>query len=109
MAWTSLCEMGELEEGQGKYVEIDGFQLAVFRQGDGAYAIDNTCPHAGGNLSAGFVEDGCAVCPWHYWAFRLDNGQLRDSPGVAITSYPTRLFDPGGGKPPLVQADLPIF
>jgi nitrite reductase/ring-hydroxylating ferredoxin subunit len=109
MAWTSLCELGEVDDGQGKYVEISGFQLAVFRQGDGVHVIDNTCPHAGGNLSAGFVEDGCAVCPWHYWAFRLDNGQLRDSPGVAITVYPSRLFDRGEDKPVLVQADLPIF
>src|SRR5687767_13223763 len=65
MSWTSLCELGELEEGQGKYVEIGGFQLAVFKQGEQVYVIDNYCPHAGGNLAGGFVEDGCAVCPWH--------------------------------------------
>ena len=109
MGWTSLCEVGELTEGEGKYVEIGGFQLAVFRQGEQVYVMDNTCPHAGGNLAAGPVQDGCAVCPWHYWAFRLDNGQLRDSPGVSVTTYKTRTFDPGGGRPALVQADLPIY
>ena len=109
MAWTSLCDLPELEEGVGKYAEVGGFQLAVFRQGEQVYVIDNNCPHAGGNLAGGFVEDGCAVCPWHYWAFRLDNGQLRDSPGVTISTYPTRLFDPGEGRAKLVQADLPIY
>ena len=110
MAWTSLCDLDELEEGRGKYVEIGGFQLAVFRHAGQVRVIDNYCPHAGGNLAGGYVdEDGCAVCPWHFWAFRLDNGQLRDAPGVTITTYKTRTIDPGGGRPALVQADLPIF
>jgi nitrite reductase/ring-hydroxylating ferredoxin subunit len=105
MAWTSLCELNELKSGEGKYVEIDGFQLAVFLQDDRIFVMDNTCPHAGGNLAGGYVEDGCAVCPWHYWAFRLENGQLKDLPGVRVTTYPTRTLDHGGKQ--LVQADLP--
>jgi nitrite reductase (NADH) small subunit/3-phenylpropionate/trans-cinnamate dioxygenase ferredoxin subunit len=107
MAWTSLCEVGELKEGEGKYVEIDGFQLAVFLNDGQVSVIDNTCPHAGGNLAGGFVEDGCAVCPWHYWAFRLDNGELRDMPGVNVTAYKTRVLDHDGKR--FVQAELPMF
>lgn len=109
MAWTSLCDLSELAEGRGKYVEIGGFQLAVFLHEGQVHVIDNTCPHAGGNLAAGHVEDGCAVCPWHRWAFRLETGALRDAPGVTVTKYATRTVSPGAGKPPLVQADLPIY
>ncbi len=109
MPWTSLCEWAELQDKQGKYVEIGGFQLAVFKTGEEIHVIDNTCPHAGGNLAGGFIEDGCAVCPWHYWAFKLDTGELRDMPGVSIATYKTRLLDQEEGKPRLVQADLPIF
>ena len=108
MAWTSLCELPELQEGQGKYVEIGGFQIAVFLDNGAVFAIDNCCPHAGGNMAGGWVEDGCAVCPWHGWAFKMSNGELRDSPGVTISTYPTRLYE-REGQPPLVQADLPIF
>ena len=63
MAWTSLCEFSDLEENKGKYVEIGGFQLAVFRSGKDVFVMDNYCPHAGGNLAGGSVEDGCAVVP----------------------------------------------
>ena len=108
MAWTSLCDHDELVEGRGKYVEIGGFQLAVFLHQGHCYVIDNTCPHAGGSLAGGEIEDGCVLCPWHYWAFRLDNGQLRDMPGVVITTYQTRLLE-RDGRPTIVQADLPIF
>ena len=64
MTWVSLCQLDELTEGAGKYVEIDGFQLAVFLDQGQAYVLDNYCPHAGGAMAGGFVENGCAVCPW---------------------------------------------
>ena len=106
MPWTSLCDLSELVPDEAKYVEIDGFQLAVFLNAGQVYVIDNTCPHAGGNLAGGCVEDGCAVCPWHHWAFHLDTGQLKDMPGIAVTTYKTRVLDYEGRK--LVQADLPM-
>jgi nitrite reductase (NADH) small subunit len=108
MSWTSLCDLDELQEGRGKYVEIGGFQLAVFLDKGEVHVMDNTCPHAGGSMASGWVEDGCAVCPWHSWAFRLDNGQLRDMPGVNITTYKTRKLE-RDGKPTLIQADLQIY
>ena len=109
MGWTSLCDVSEIEAGRGKYVEIGGFHLAVFLHDGKPFVIDNYCPHAGGSLAAGFVDDGCAVCPWHFWSFHLDSGQLRDAPGVAVTRYDVRTIDPGGGKAPIVQADLPMY
>ena len=106
MAWTSLCEIDELKPGEGKYVEIEGFGLAVFIDNGQVFVMDNTCPHAGGNLAGGYVEEGCAVCPWHYWAFRLGNGELKDSPGVKVPTYKSRIFEFEGKR--LVQADLPM-
>jgi nitrite reductase (NADH) small subunit/3-phenylpropionate/trans-cinnamate dioxygenase ferredoxin subunit len=105
--WTSLCELEELTEGQGRYVEIGGFQLAVFLHSGSVFVMDNYCPHAGGNLAGGFVEEGCAVCPWHYWAFKLESGELRDSPGVQVRTYPVRTIQHEGKK--LVQAELPSY
>ncbi|MGH7213766.1 MAG: Rieske (2Fe-2S) protein [Tepidisphaeraceae bacterium] len=104
--WTSLCEVSELQDGQGKYVEVGGLQLAVFLDKGKIFVIDNECPHAGGNLAGGPVIDGCAVCPWHYWAFRLDNGELRDAPGVKISVYQTRQIEHEGKQ--LIQAELPM-
>ena len=109
MRWVSLCRLDELTEGRAKYVEIDGFQLAVYLHEAEPYVIDNYCPHAGGNLAAGHVDEtGCAVCPLHDWPFRLATGELRDSPGVAVRTYPTRLLN-RPDQPPLVQAQLPMY
>lgn len=107
MAWTSLCDLDELKEGEGKYVEIDGFHLAVFLHEGNVRVLDDVCPHAGGSLARGWIEQGCVVCPLHLWPFRLDNGQLRDTPGVTVDTYPVRLR-PREGQSTLVQADLPL-
>src|SRR3954462_10524765 len=107
MAWTSLCALDELSEGNGKYVEVDGYRLAVFLNEGRPHVMDNYCPHAGGSMAGGYVEDGCAVCPWHNWPFRLDTGELKSSPAVEIEVYKTRLVERANASP-LVQADLPM-
>ena len=47
------------------------------------------------------------MCPWHHWSFHLENGELRDVPGVKVRTYRTRVYEHEGAK--LVQAELPIF
>jgi nitrite reductase/ring-hydroxylating ferredoxin subunit len=101
-----LCELDELSADQGKYVEIDGFHLGVYLNGGDPSTLDDRCPHAGASLSAGCVEEECAVCPLHGWMFRLETGQLKGTPGVAVTHYKTRVHAFGGKQ--FVQADLPI-
>jgi nitrite reductase/ring-hydroxylating ferredoxin subunit len=107
MAWTSLCDFDELTEGRAKHVEIDGYSLAVFLYVGQPYVMDNTCPHAGHDMSEGYIKDGCAVCPYHLWNFQLKDGQMPGSPGVTIGVYKTRLY-PRVDHPTLVQADLPM-
>lgn len=106
-----MCDLDELTPGQGKYVEIGGFQLAVFLHDGKVYVLDNLCPHAGGSMAGGWVEDGCAVCPWHAWAFKLESGELHDEGafggGVMLRTYPTRIHT-REGLAGLVQADLPM-
>jgi nitrite reductase (NADH) small subunit len=106
--WISLCQTDELQPDKGKYVEIDGFQLAVFFHNGQYFALDNTCPHAGGPIWEGEVENDCVTCPWHAWTFRLQSGELRDAPGVTITHYKTRLYE-RPNHPTLLQAELPIY
>jgi len=108
MPWTSLCNLNELSENTGQYVEIDGYRLAVFLHAGEVYVMDDACPHAGGSMSGGHVDaGGCAVCPWHGWAFKLSDGQLRDQPGFEICTYKVRLYQ-RDGHDDLVQADLPM-
>ncbi len=107
MPWTTLCDRSELTESEGKYAEVDGFRLAIFLSEGAVYVMDNHCPHAGGAMASGYVDAGCAVCPWHGWAFNLKDGILRGTTTVCIDTYRTRLVEREGGVV-LVQADLPM-
>ncbi|MBX3314520.1 MAG: Rieske 2Fe-2S domain-containing protein [Actinobacteria bacterium] len=50
-------------------VEVDGTALVVAEVGDEVTVAVDRCPHRGAPLSAGTVEHGCIVCPYHGWAF----------------------------------------
>lgn len=104
--WVTACALSELEEGKPKYVDLDGRELAVCLDQGEAFALDNECPHAGGSMSGGWVEDGCAVCPWHSWAFDLRTGHLRGAfaGAEAIKTYPTRTIEHEGER--LVQVEV---
>jgi nitrite reductase/ring-hydroxylating ferredoxin subunit len=108
MPWTSLCNVDELTAGSGKFVEIGGFELAVFACDGEYFVIDNRCPHAGGNLFAGTLAPGRVTCPRHAWTFELSTGELVGSPGVCVKRYPVRVHHRPGASD-LVQADLPMY
>ena len=108
MPWTTLCDLADLKEGQGKYIEIAGDALAVFLHEGKVYVLDNACPHAGANLACGQIHEGHIVCPKHNWPFRLEDGQLRDCPAVRAEVYAVRVVE-RDGQPPLVQALLAAF
>lgn len=61
--------------GEGRAFAVDGRQVAVFRLRDGALrAVDAVCPHAGGPLADGQVDDIKIVCPLHNYLFSLTDG-----------------------------------
>lgn len=51
-----LIELNALPEGRGRRLCKAGLDLAVFRIGGAVYAIDDSCPHAGGSLSNGRAD-----------------------------------------------------
>jgi len=51
------------------------------------YAMDNSCPHWGGPLGRGVVENGKLRCPWHQWEFDPRTGATPRNPGVIVPTY----------------------
>src|SRR5258708_2439962 len=63
MALHPVVSTGDLPPGTSRCFEIAGHRIAVFHTEDGFLAIDDTCPHDGGPLSEGVVNEGCVACP----------------------------------------------
>ena len=58
-------------------------------------ALDNACPHQGGPLGEGSIENGQLRCPWHGWDFHPVSG---DSPGGfddGVMTHPVSVRDDG--------------
>jgi len=53
--------------------------------------MDDACPHAGGSLSAGSLDDGCVICPWHGWAFSVDSVECPDNAAYRVRVYDVRI------------------
>ncbi len=94
--WLRVAEQAEVAEGRPRTVEIAGRTVVLWRHQGRLHALDNRCPHTGGPLSLGWVEDDCVVCPWHGSRFMLDSGRPCGGPAEeSVTAYPAR-FNGGG-------------
>lgn len=80
----TVCQVGDLTQGEGRTFKVDGRLVAVFHTAAGFFAIDDMCPHMGASLADGHVENGIVTCPWHAWRFRLQDGAWADSPRIKI-------------------------
>ena len=104
MAWVELCKASELSESEGRFVSVGELNIAIFLRDGKVYAFDDNCPHAGGSLSGGTLEDGFVTCPWHYWAFNVGTGCMQGGGRAKIRVYHTRVA--GEGADAIVQVDV---
>jgi nitrite reductase (NADH) small subunit len=68
-----ICAENELPR-EGEVCEMAGGRLCVARVGGVISVLDNECPHEGGPLGQGMIENGRVVCPYHGWAFDVKTG-----------------------------------
>lgn len=79
------CSTEDVSEDSPAVTEIEGIEVAIFYVEDEYFAIQNTCPHQGGPLADGKVEDECVYCPWHGWEFDLESGNHVHDKAIADT------------------------
>ncbi len=77
----------EIKEGAAKLVRINNEEIAVFKHQGQLCAIQNTCPHQGGQLSMGSIEADEVVCPLHGWRFHLKTGACSTVPPVTAKIF----------------------
>lgn len=89
--YQTVAKVGEVPEGGGFPVEVEGRPIAVIMDQGTYYAIDDTCPHQGAPLCDGMVSEKTITCTWHGWQFSLEDGRWLDSPRIKIGTYPVRV------------------
>jgi 3-phenylpropionate/trans-cinnamate dioxygenase ferredoxin subunit len=79
--------------GARTYVCDEGASIALFNVQGKVYAIDDSCPHSGGSLSAGKLEGLMLQCPAHGLKFDIATGCMRGGSSLRVRSYPVSLVD----------------
>ncbi|MFP5367292.1 MAG: Rieske (2Fe-2S) protein [Actinomycetes bacterium] len=70
-----LGPLDQIPPGEGRAFGIDGEQVAVFRLRDGSLrAVSGVCPHRGGPIADGTIDQKVVICPLHQHAFDLVTG-----------------------------------
>ena len=87
------CSVDDIPLGEGRALTLEGRRVAIFRTVAGWFAIDNTCPHAGGPLSDGITADCSVICPLHERRFDLRTGEPLGHAGPAVQVYAVEVHD----------------
>jgi nitrite reductase/ring-hydroxylating ferredoxin subunit len=101
LTWHRVLDADGLPEGRVRTVQAGHRSLALTHV-DGAYgALDNRCPHQGGPLGEGTIEQGELRCPWHGYDYCPLTGT---APGFedGVRTFPVDVGDDGifVGVPP---------
>jgi nitrite reductase/ring-hydroxylating ferredoxin subunit len=88
-----LIELSALLDRRGRRVCKGGLDMAVFRIGDAVYAIDDSCPHAGGSLSNGMLQGTRVICPVHGLKFSLDSACQPGAPTLEAKKHAVHVVD----------------
>ena len=94
LVWYKVLEPGELDEGRVKTVTAGHRSFAMTHFEGRHAALDNRCPHQGGPLGEGSIENGLLRCPWHGWDFHPCTGK---APGFddGVATFPVEEREDG--------------
>tara|TARA_B110000263_G_C15053053_1_gene393933 strand:+ start:186 stop:554 length:369 start_codon:yes stop_codon:yes gene_type:complete len=103
-----LCDVDEIEIGSKNIYSLNGgIEIGIFNIGGEYYAIENRCPHRGGPICKGQIQNeikaiwngpGMRIkesissvptiaCPWHGWEFKLETGEHIGDNKISVNTY----------------------
>ncbi|MEZ4373120.1 MAG: thiamine pyrophosphate-binding protein [Polyangiaceae bacterium] len=93
--WLRALAPDELADGRVKPVTCAHRTVCMTRF-EGRYAaLDNKCPHQGGPLGEGSIENGWLRCPWHGWDFHPLTGKSPGTLDDGVETYPVEEREDG--------------
>jgi 3-phenylpropionate/trans-cinnamate dioxygenase ferredoxin component len=95
MTFERVCGVGDVQSGEALATTLEGprrVPVAVVRNGDEWYAVDDECSHAAIPLSEGDIE-GCEIECWlHGSRFDLRTGKPTGLPATEpVAIYPVKV------------------
>ena len=95
LVWYKVIESkAELQPNRVMTVSAGHNEICLSNFEGKICALDNKCPHQGGPLGEGSIENGILRCPWHGWDYHPCSGK---APGFddGVESYPVEEREDG--------------
>jgi len=89
--FITVAKTQDVPQGTGRTVEVQGIWIALFNVDGSFFAVDNTCPHAGGPIGEGSLAGDLVTCPWHGWQFNVRTGKRAGNPNFTVACCPVRV------------------
>ena len=80
--WIRIAATEDCPPGESLEVVAAERVIALYNVEGAYFALDGVCPHQGGPLGKGKLEEIVVTCPWHGWQFDVRDGQCQHSPSV---------------------------
>ena len=97
--WYKIADsIEEIEFNKNNIIEVDveGKKVCIVKTNKGLAACASKCPHAGGTMISGFLDKNeNIICPFHRYAFSLDNGRDLNGEGYYLKIYPLQVNNEG--------------
>ncbi|WP_042168967.1 nitrite reductase small subunit NirD [Paenibacillus gorillae] len=85
---VQVAKLADIDVKSSRKVKVQDTEIAIFRLTDGSVlAVENKCPHKGGQLSEGMVCGGAVHCPLHDWKIDLRSGRAQAPDEGCITTF----------------------
>ncbi|MBJ7356890.1 non-heme iron oxygenase ferredoxin subunit [Nocardioides sp.] len=94
MSFERACATKDVPEDEAIGIQLGDLEVAVARQGDEFFAIQDLCSHAAVPLSEGEVADGTVECWLHGSRFDLRSGRPTGLPATErVATFRTDVRD----------------
>ncbi|MFQ6607402.1 MAG: thiamine pyrophosphate-dependent enzyme [Fidelibacterota bacterium] len=93
--WWKIKESDILSDNRVKTVVAGTRQVCLVHHQGKISALDNKCPHQGGPLGEGLIENGWVICPWHAYQFHPQTGVAPEGFDDKVKVYPVEERDDG--------------
>ncbi|MDB5805600.1 MAG: ferredoxin, 2Fe-2S [Betaproteobacteria bacterium] len=87
--WKQVVLLSQLQPGM-QCVQVDRRKVVIAKVGEEIFAYSNLCPHSGGPMNRGELNDAVVTCPLHGWRFDLKKEGAETHGYRPLKTYPTR-------------------
>ena len=98
-AWHKVADhMNEIDFATNNIavVEVNNKKICLGKFNETVFAFAYKCPHAGGLLADGFIDNlGNVVCPLHRYKYDMKNGRNVTGEGYYLKHWPVDMRENG--------------